>query len=302
MQRLPKLSFEAAKFASFTKSPKITENTAIPSLLALHSRLRLPKQISTTHLANSLQQSNPQSVLGAGLLSYYVTEHLIAKYPRLPLSLLKHATDAYIGDAPLFDVAKNSWGIEADHSTQIDRFLNNEPQHYSLGKLNFTPDVDHPEPGITTTTQRGINEKTAFANAARAIFGYIHTEAGEIVAKEFIQNHILSRRLDLTKMFEFKEPGRLLAKLLKSQNLPAPTVKLISETGRQSNSPVYAVGCFSGDNLLASAEGSSLKEARTRAFVKSLMAWYLYQPINPTKPSDEETFNGLHIDAGEKFY
>merc|ERR1711977_658736 len=84
-----------------------------------------------------------------------------------------------------------------------------------------------------------------------------------------------------------------------------PVARILSETGRRSRSPVFVVGIYSGNDQLGEGAGASLPEARLRASVNALKAWYLYSPGNNVPvPSDTESANArpwepVHIDIGE---
>lgn len=283
----------------------------IPSVVALHARLALPASVPLSALATSLNAktgsdyaNNEQlAIFGANFLSYYTSEYLLARYPRLPLSVVRAATDAYIGDVSLYDLSKNQWGIQEDTQSKLDRYLNGEPQIFQFGKLQFENEVSVPEKGIKQfkdDDSAAISVYKAHANFARSVISVIYAAEGEEAAKKFIHEHILSRKVDIEKMFQFKESGKLLSILLKSQNLAPFTIKLLSETGRQSNSSVFVVGCYTGDQLLSTAEGTSLKEARVKATTKSLLAWYLYQPLEASSPSENK--GAMFVDQGEKFF
>lgn len=314
-----KFEFSNYKLASNNNDILITEENAllIPSILALHARLSLPKEFTYSNLVKCLTCQSKEStkpalnnqqlsIFGAHILSFYVSEYLAANYPRLPISILKNAIDAYIGNFSLYDVAKNSWGIEEDSTSQLDKYLANEPELFKFGKIRYNRKVTQPESNVTKYSKSienpfELSKSEAYANSVRSIIAQIYLSTSEDQAKLFIKNHILSRQVDITNFFSFKEPGKLLTRLLRSNNMEPPTVRLISETGRLSSTPVYVVGCFSGDNLLATSEGNSLKEARVKSFGKALKAWYLYKPLDAKSPSDND-FTGMHVDQGEKFY
>ncbi|KAH3660487.1 hypothetical protein OGAPHI_007073 [Ogataea philodendri] len=293
----------------------LTEEDAlkIPSILALHARLNLSPNFEkrtlvralTSRMEDNQYADNQQmAIFGSNILSYYVTEYLLSTYPRLPIAILKAATEAYIGDFSLHDVAKNQWGIEADTSTNLEKYLLKEPKLFKFGKLRFDQLVTDVEDGITrfnNASKTSLAASTAFANSARAIVAGVYAADGEASAKEFIDLHILSRKVDISSMFEFEEPGKLITRLLRTKNMELPTIRLISETGRQSSSPTFIVGCFSGDSLLGEGQGSSLKEARIRSCVNALKAFYLYRPLDPKRPS-ESTFKPMFVDEGESFY
>lgn len=314
---VPQDKFDFASYENKTNSTTVSEENAqlIPSIVALHARLQLPEEYKLSTLVKSLScpmgegnASNNQqmTIFGSHILSFYVSEYLLANYPRLPISILRSAIDAYIGNFSLYDVAKNSWGIDEDASSKLDKYLSNEPELFKYGRLRYLRKVSTPESNVVKYSPAQVNpyeisKSEAFANSVRSIIAGLYVHSGETATKEFITNHILSRQVDISALFEFKEPGKLLTRLLKTNNMHPPTVRLISETGRLSNSPIYVVGCFSGNDLLASGEGSSLREARVRSFVRALKAWYLYKPLDAKVPSDA-SFSGMFVDDGEKFY
>lgn len=289
----------------------------IPSIVALHARLQLPQEFAYSTLVKSLTcpteetaapalNNQQMTIFGSHLLSFYISEHLITHYPRLPISILRAAIDSYIGNYSLYDVAKNSWGISEDSSSKLDKYLSNEPALFRFGTLRYNRKITTPESDVVKYSKSSENpfelsKAEAFANSVRSIVAGLYIHSGEKITKEFINNHILSRQVELSNLFSFKEAGKLLTRLLKTNNMEPPTVRLISETGRLSSAPVYVVGCFSGENLLATAEGCSLKEARIKSFGKALKAWYLYKPMDAKVPSDE-SFSGMFVDQGEKFY
>lgn len=179
-----------------------------------------------------------------------------------------------------------------------------EPSLFKFGRLRYDKRVTHVERGITkfgNSTETTLDDTTAFANAVRAIIAGVYAHEGEESAKKFTTDHILSRKVDISSMFDFREPGKLLTRLLRVKGMEPLTVRLMSESGRLSNRAVFVVGCFSGENLLAGGEGSSLKEARIKSFVNALKAFYLYKPLDSNVPSDKN-FSPLFIDEGEPFY
>lgn len=147
--------------------------------------------------------------------------------------------------------------------------------------------------------------ETAHANLVKAIVGAIYLHAGRTAAKKFVQEHILSRHLEIGTLFAFKEPVRELARLCAREEFETPVARILSETGRHSRTPVYVVGIYSGENKLGEGSAANLREARLRASVAALKAWYLYSPgRNQRVPSemedrDAEEWDGVYIDMGE---
>ena len=67
----------------------------------------------------------------------------------------------------------------------------------------------------------------------------------------------------------------------------------MAESGRYSRSPVFVAGVYSGREKLGEGQGTSLKEAKTRATINALRAWYLYEQAGwtfalPSRTEDSE--------------
>lgn len=284
---------------------RLPESTAqqSPPLVALHSRLRLPESYSHSTLSQALNMDKYAGLannfglntLGKNLLSYYVSEHLLIKYPRLPMAVHNAAVDAYMGPETLAEIGK-AWGIEVDTTSKLQKHLAQEPDTLQYGKLRFLSDdakEQVQESGVHELSEEELRtvdistnsylsrEQDAYASAVRAVVGGLYTHVGEEGTKLFIEAHILSRKVPLTEMFQFSKPTRELARLCDKLELEDPLeVRLIAETGRLSAHAIYVAGAFSGGNKLGEGVGSSLSEAKTRAVVNALMSYYLYTPIS----------------------
>lgn len=139
----------------------------------------------------------------------------------------------------------------------------------------------------------------------RAVTGAIYAHSGREAARSFIKAHILSRQLDLARLFTFKLPTRELARLCAREEFEPPVARLLSETGRLSRTPVFVVGIFSGNDKLGEGAASSLDDARKKASMTALKAWYLYSPgENVRVPSDmmeagAKAWEPVYVDIGE---
>jgi len=150
----------------------------------------------------------------------------------------------------------------------------------------------------------------AHATFVRALVGAIYLHSGRVAAKDFIKSHILCRHLAFESLFSFPHATRDLSRLCAREDFEYPVARILSETGRLSRAPVFVVGIFSGTEKLGEGAGPSLNEARTRAAVAALKAWYLYSPAGELRvPSETEGtggvkelsrhWEGVHIDIGE---
>ncbi|EGV61144.1 54S ribosomal protein L3 mitochondrial [Yamadazyma tenuis] len=297
---------------------RLPESTAqqSPPLVALHFRLNLPKTYQFSTLSQALNMIKYEGLannyglntLGKTLLSYYVSEYLLVRYPRLPMPIHNAAVDSLMGVESLYELGK-AWGIQVDTTSKLDKKLSLESEFLQYGRLRFLSDQDKnqfTEEGIIELNlqeARTLNPNTnhfisrehdAYASAVRSIIGGLYTHCGETVTKKFIDDHILSRKLLLENMFQFSQPTRELARLCEKLNFKEPLqIRLMAETGRLSSHAIYVAGVFVGTEKLGEGVGSSLNEAKTRAVVNSLMSYYLYTPINeegnPVKlPSDTD--------------
>jgi len=139
----------------------------------------------------------------------------------------------------------------------------------------------------------------------RAVVGAIYTHSGREAARRFIKAHILSRQLDLARLFVFRLPTRELARLCAREEFEAPVARLLSETGRLSRTPVFVVGVFSGNDKLGEGAAASLDHARQKASMNALKAWYLYSPGEDVRVPSEMLEEGakpwepVHVDIGE---
>lgn len=247
---------------------------------------RLGSAYASTVPANNFFDNHGLNIFGKNLLTYHVTHQLMKKYPRLPTVVLNAAVDAYISQDVLASIAK-SWGIEAETTPVVDRFLKNEPIHVTLGKLRFLNNSLNKHDGVELISSQNFSENAAYALATRSIVGALWASTQDTkqnYATKFIDEHILSRKLDITRMFQFEQPTRELSALCRREGLAKPISKLLAESGRLSKAPVFIVGVFSDSEKLGEGFGSSLKEAKARAATDALMKWYCYEPIQNKAP------------------
>ena len=150
--------------------------------------------------------------------------------------------------------------------------------------------------------ESGVTLEEASAGFVRALMGAVYLHAGRKAAYNFFKAHILSRHLDVSKLFEFRQPTRDLSKLCAREGFESPVARILSETGRKSRHPVFVVGVFAGKDKLGEGSGGSLDEARFRASVGALKGWYLYSPLQVRVPSEArkgKPWEPMFVDGGE---
>lgn len=307
-------------------------------LAALHSRIGLSSQIPIETLARTLVHQSADgnakfnneamAVFGADILAYYTSEYITSKYPRLPLVVVYAAMGAYCGPRALSTMARE-WGVQAAAAPggEVDpgylqfRHVPPQPQPEKFGLDLIKPDTAGRRRGISSRSvyddefgdQRPAEEQDpatgvildeASTKFVRAVVGAIYLHAGRQAAKQFYKDHFMSRHLDMAKLMSFRTPTRDISRLCAREGFISPVARILSETGRSSRHPVFIVGVFSGKEKLGEGAGASLDEAKIRAAVAALKAWYLYSPLQWRLPSDMEDdtkkpWTPGHVDFGD---
>lgn len=324
------------------KSAKIA---ALHARLSLSPRIPLETLsrclIDSTADPDSRFNNSSLALLGSSLLGYYTSEAILCRFPRLPTEVVFAAMWAYCGPKTLGAITRE-WGVEvaAEPGGEVDagylqcrRLETRDSSGLPTGPV--VKEVGNVRPNATKGWRVGISSRTVYdnqfgdeikereieghgkgkhklipleeacANFVNAVVGAVYLHLGRRAAKNFFHEHILSRRLEVHRMFEFKQPTRDLARLLAREGFPNPVARIKSEAGRKSRHPVYVVEVMAGREPLGEGSGGSLDEARTRAAVAALKGWYLYSPLEVRVPSDAEgkdsgaKWEPLMVDGGE---
>ncbi|PYH79086.1 ribonuclease III [Aspergillus uvarum CBS 121591] len=279
------------------------------------------------------------ATLGHDLLTQYTSEYLICTYPRLPMTVIFAAMFAYVGPKTLTAMSRE-WGVElaAAPGGEVDpghlQFTRAAPgvdpnttptatnrtyEEQTTWRRSITSKIVYDDvfgdptkasvdprkqPQATDRYAAGVTPEAAASQFVRAVIGAIYLHAGRPAAKRFFEQHFLSRHLNISDLFNFREPARDLSRLCARENFEPPVAKILSETGRLSRHPVFVVGIYSGQDKLGEGAGSSLLEARSRAAVAALKAWYLYSPLEVRLPNSMEEegaapWKPVHVDLGE---
>jgi len=303
---------------------------ASAKLPALHARLNLHPNYPLQTLARTLVDTTADSdarftnahltTLGNTLTSYLVSEYLMVTYPRLPTEVLYAAVGAYVGNPALASLGRE-WGVEhafeptADVDAGLLQFLRIRPgappsppplwvRRKKSGPTNEKEKEESAEERDERQRRHGTTLEAAMANHVRAVFAGVFLHEGYAAARQFFRQHVLSRRLDVDRLFDFVQPTRELSRLCAREGFEPPVARILSETGRRSRHPVFVVAVYSGAETMGEGHGGSLDEARIRAAVNALKGWYLYSPLVKDLPSKTEgskyvAFKPAYIDPGE---
>lgn len=267
----------------------------------LHARLNLPSSFSHSTLKRCLVDKTASkefnnaslAVHGNHILGYYITNYITTRYPRLPYRATKNVLVSYGGWKTLASIGRG-WGVEGvprEEITLASRTFKTTrpgtaPSADELSSMLQLNRVDHGQTKDGKTEGEAAVQyiDQAYADFVRSVVAGMHLHAGAAAVRQFIDQHFFSREVDLIRSFRILQPQRELSALCAREGLERPITRLIAETGRRSNSPVFIVGVYSGAEKLGEGQASSLKEAEYTAQSNAMKAWYLFQDKNATLP------------------
>ncbi|KAG6845507.1 hypothetical protein H0H87_008404 [Tephrocybe sp. NHM501043] len=194
--------------------------------------------------------------LGNALLGLFASEFIHAAYPHLPTRVFKAAVSAHVGTLTCAAVAQEMGAAP-------------------LLRWHRSDDVNHSD---------------ALASVSRSITALIYEKRSLLSARQFAHSYFLSRDIDLRGMIKFRHPKKALLEMVKKLGREYPKSRLLKETGRFSNSPVFVVGIYSGADQLGEGFGSSLSMAEFRAAEDALHRVYLTRTPNHLMNLPTSTF------------
>ncbi|KAF8239363.1 ribonuclease III [Tricholoma matsutake] len=274
-QEVPKLPFSPELWASLQPPPPsalsafthriglasvLSDTDAIlqacthPSFLIIHRQLSPHNPLPATngHL----------EAIGNALMGLFASEYVFAAYPYLPTRVLKAAITAHVGSLSCASVAQEMGATPLVRWYRVPR----------------------------TPTRPSIMHSDALSSVPRAITALIYQKCSLRSARQFVHSYFLSREIDLRGMLKFRDPKKALLEMVTKLQRERPKSRLLKETGRFSNSPVFVVGIFSGVDQLGEGFGSSLKMAEFRAAEDALHRVYLTRTPNDLLQLPTSTF------------
>ncbi|KAL9713704.1 54S ribosomal protein L3 mitochondrial [Leucoagaricus gongylophorus] len=257
---IPKPAFDSEAWAA-AQPPPPSALIAFAHRLGLSTVMSTPETVQMTcthtsfiHLHRRVYPDAPRpvtndqlSTLGNALMGMFASEFVHAAYPYLPTKVWKVAVAAYVGSLTCATIAREMG------ATPLLRW-------HRIPKDGSLPATMHDD---------------ALASIPRAITGLIYQQRSLPSARQFVHSYFLSRQIDLQGMLKFVEPKKALLEMVRKFGREKPVSRLLKETGRFSNSPVYVVAIFSGADKLGEGSGSSLKMAEYRAAEDALHRVYL---------------------------
>ncbi|KAG6890097.1 hypothetical protein C0995_012047 [Termitomyces sp. Mi166 len=266
---IPKPSFAPETWAS-TRPPPPSALSAFAHRIGLASVLSTPEIVLRvcTHSSFPILQKQfaphehiaPTNAhlapLGNALLGLFASEFVQAAYPHLPTRVLKAAVSAHVGTQTCAAVAQE------------------------MGAA----------PLLRWHRSERVNHSDALASVPRALTALVYEKRSLLSARQFVHSYFLSREIDLRGMIKFRQPKKALVEMVKKLDREYPKSRLLKETGRFSNSPVFVVGIYSGADQLGEGFGSSLRMAEYRAAEDALHRVYLTRVPNHLMNLPTSTF------------
>ncbi|KAF9466063.1 ribonuclease III domain-containing protein [Collybia nuda] len=274
-REVPKAPFSPETWATL-QSPPSSALSAFSHRIGLASVLATPETVlqACTHSSflplyrqqyphEPLPATNAQlAPLGNALMGLFASEYIQAAYPYLPTRVLKAAVTAHVGPQTCASVAQEM-GV-----TPLLRW-------HRAPKTHNRPAVLHSD---------------ALASVPRSITALVYKNRSLPSARQFVHSYFLSREIDLRGMIKFLDPKKALLEMVDKFQRERPKSRLLKETGRFSNSPIYVVGIYSGADQLGEGFGSSLKMAEYRAAEDALHRVYLTRTPNHLIKLPSSTF------------
>ncbi|CAG8441709.1 1439_t:CDS:2 [Ambispora gerdemannii] len=208
-----------------------------PPLSAFGARLQLSflnpqlllQSVTDESYSNTDYESNKTlSILGAHVCRLFVTEYFHIKYPLMPLPALEEVVKLYTGQQTLLSFGKEvglSLVIRWEKITDLKKAQQSKQARDTLPP-STTPSV-------------------ALVRSIHAIIGALYQDKGPLAARNFVHSYLLSREVKIDLVYEktcAKLPKRELSLLMQRQGKILPISRMLKETGRNTNSPIFIVG------------------------------------------------------------
>ena len=210
-----------------------------------------------------------------------------------------NGTGTQVKDLPKAEQQTRGWRRGASSKTVDDGYAGDDIERT---ETDYAERPELRQEDIQRRAKRGVTLEEASTGFVSALMGAVYLHAGKKATYNFFKAHILSRHLDVSRLFEFRQPTRDLSKLCAREGFESPVARILSETGRLSRHPVFVVGVFAGKDKLGEGSGGSLDEARIRAAVGALKGWYLYSPLEvrvPSEATEGKPWEPVLVDGGE---
>lgn len=104
---------------------------------------------------------------------------------------------------------------------------------------------------LTQTVSDPADLKFKASKSFLSLIGAIYEQQGALEAREFIENYVTPRNLKIEEVLEFEPAKVILSQFVQKMGKEQPVTRLLKESGRLSNRPIFIVGVFSGTEKLS---------------------------------------------------
>jgi len=187
---------------------------------------------------NTLRNNQRLEFLGDAILDFIVGEYLYKNYPDKAEGDLTQIRARVVCEKALVDIAKR----------------------INLGKYILL--------GRGEEMSGGRQRKSILADTVEAIIGAIYLDQGIDAARDFILKH-LEEAIRATAGGEYQDYRSRLQEIVQARSRDNVYYQITDESG-PAHAKIFVAGVFYNDELLASGQGKSKKEAEQNAAEKVL--------------------------------
>ncbi|KAL9981218.1 hypothetical protein ACROYT_G009892 [Oculina patagonica] len=188
------------------------------------------------------------SLIGLTASSLYIVDHLCTTYPSLPCL-----------------------GVRCFHD-----FLLGRNNIIKISKLISLPDLirlEHDLDDLSKEKHLDYRQEDVICDAFFAFIGAIYVDQGPMETRRFVEDFVITQLQgqELDKILYFQYPDKVLENVFTTQGKEKPVARVIQESGVKTDFPIYVVGVFSGDKMIAEASSYNKLSAKNEALKAALM-------------------------------
>lgn len=202
------------------------------------------------------------SVLGKTLARTYVAEALFFRMPKLPAVCCEELVEHCAGDESLFRIGRQTGILSAIRKRFVGKSEN-----------GFKDDI----------------YKNVVGGCVAAVVGAIYTDRGPQEARRFVHEFCLpnASEKDIQSLISLDVlPRETLRDISVRHSKPAPTYRILTESGVQTSKPTITVGVFVDGDMLGDGTAHSQILAAKEAARSVLSKFYLQELDSSPLPSE----------------
>ena len=212
----------------------------------------------------NFQYNSRLSLLGRSVILMFVQEYLYTTYPDLPGDVLSDVSSALTNSDAMRAVCKHL-GLADVIRTSVDLSIENPSQVASK----------------------------ALSEVVLAVISTLYCDQGPGAVRKFVNEFIVCE-LDqgkLEEMAKLEHPKQMLCYVLKNQGKPQPVSRLLQKIENSKQDPMFTVGVYSMNKLLAEGTGPTLAVAENKAVKTALVEKFSKILQTAPLPSRQENFS-----------